>query len=111
MLMTLFQPLVSRAMANKVESYPNNTPSKEYFKATHHEVPATFLDNFVFDAEDEDDLSEFDNLASPDAIAIQTIGPAYFYFKHNNALVSISNNDILTYASKPLYILWSVFRI
>jgi len=111
MFLILFQPLVTKALANRVESYPNSTFSKEQLQAKHQEIPATLFENLVLDAEDEDDLSELENHTSQEAILIKTISPANFYSTYNIGIALNSNNGRSQSSSKPLYILWSVFRI
>ena len=111
MLLILFQSLASKALANRVESYSSSAFSREYIQDTHQEFPATLFENFVLDAEDEDDLSELENYISQETIDIQTTGPTHFYYTPNVGITLNSNNSRSECASKPLYILWSVFRI
>ena len=111
MLLILFQPLASKALVNKVESYSSSAFSKEYIQDSRQELPATLFENFVLDVEDEDDLSELENHTSQETVDIQTSIPAHFYYIPNVDITLNSKHSRSECVSKPLYILWSVFLI
>ena len=109
-LFILFQPLITKALVNNNISCPLGTFSKELLDVNHQKGPIHLMDSIVLDAEDEDEFSEFENFDSNEAPVLE-----YTSIMHNACNVAhfnftgkAANN---AYSNKPLYILWSVFRI
>ena len=111
LLLAFLQPLVVNVLVSNVKEHPFHTLS---FKSPFKKAPATKsfgLDSVILDIDDDDEFSENEkkSIDSKDYY----LQPAYCLsvYKKDNSINKARANTISSYSNRPLFILWSVFRI
>jgi hypothetical protein len=109
-LLFFLQPLATKAIAFNAASFPINNISHQQLQSNNQESPHLLIENLLLDAEDEDEFFEQENNSSEDIIVCLPARITYStLFSKQDAIFYIQ--DASPANSKPLYILWSVFRI
>jgi hypothetical protein len=110
-LLLFLQPLASKALAFNTASYPKNINFHQEFQSKKQESPSPIIENLVLDAEDEDEFSELETSSCEDTIVCQAANLSYSSLCSKQAAITYSKEVSRACYNKPLYILWSVFRI
>lgn len=111
LIFVFMQPLVSKALVYNNTPYSIKAHTEHSISKSSPTTPGLLMENFIAELEDEDEFSDSYNLSSANELFIEK---QFGSIKYNAVNASIHLNGYLTpysIASKPLYILWSVFRI
>lgn len=107
MLLAYLQPLVANALVfNTNDSFFHlNSPS--HFSKDLPSSKSLMVESILIDIDDDDELSE----PSSDLCLLDNINSAAFNAQIIKSNQTIAVDSKIKHSSKPLYILWSVFRI
>jgi hypothetical protein len=111
LVFVFMQPLVSKALVYNNTPFSINAHTERSISKSTPTTPGLLMENFIAELEDEDEFSDSYNLSSVNELLVEK---QFGSIKYNAVNASIHLNGYLTpysIASKPLYILWSVFRI
>jgi hypothetical protein len=111
MVFVFMQPLVSKALVYNNTCYSTNALTEKIISKSNPSTPALLVENFIAELDDEDEFSASENKSNVNELIIQN---QFCSTKYKAVNASIHLSSYLTpysCASKPLYILWSVFRI
>ena len=109
--MFFFQPFATKVLANYSTLRTEISYAREQINPTTPESPTRSIDSIVLDAEDEDEFSDFKNSVNDKSVAFDKTGFSSSYISQNSRFFNKGVYVNYTYSCKPLYILWSVFRI
>ncbi len=105
------QPLASRALAYNNTPYPSNALTKLSISKNNPSTPSLLVENFIAELDDEDEFSDSENKSSVNELILESQFGSAMYNASNPTIHLNSYLTPYSCASKPLYILWSAFRI
>jgi hypothetical protein len=111
LILLFLQPLVSNALAYHSIHNPALVSHKLNFSKGNSSLPNCLMETLVLEAEDEDELFEAENATNPTVLIFSNQYKENKFFPQKLAIHFNSINTQYRSATKPLYILWSVFRI
>lgn len=111
LLLAFLQPLVVNVLVSNGQGHPIHALA---FKSPVKKAPATNsfgLDNVILDIDDDDEFSE--NEGNENDSKDYFLAPQYclVYYNKDNAVHSEKAVINTPHSNRPLFILWSVFRI
>ena len=111
MLLAYLQPLVVNALVFDNNSHLKSPITQSNISKTQPIEKALSVEAIFVDLDDEDDFSESETKNVNTDIYCQC-SFIDAYLKVHSTLATLNSTDFqLKHSSKPLYILWSVFRI
>lgn len=111
MVFVFMQPLVSKALVYNNTPYSINALTEKIISKSNPSTPGLLVENFIVELDDEDEFSASENKSSVNELMIQNQFGSTKYSAYNSTIHLNSHLTPYSSVSKPLYILWSVFRI
>ena len=111
MVFVFMQPLVSKALVYNNTPYSINALTEKIISKSNPPTPGLLVENFIVELDDEDEFSASENKSSVNELMIQNQFGSTKYSAYNSTIHLNSHLTPYSSVSKPLYILWSVFRI
>ena len=111
LVFVFMQLFASKALLYNKTQYPANALTEKIISKSNPSTPDLLVENFIVELDDEDEFSASENKSSVNELMIQNQFGSTKYSAYNPTIHLNSHLTPYSSASKPLYILWSVFRI
>lgn len=111
MVLLILPLLATKALAFSASANPSNTCSYQQLKSNKQEAPLPIKELLTLVVEDEDELSEFENNSSENALICHTTSFPYSFLYAQQAAINYTKEDSRARYNESLYILLSIFRI
>ena len=111
LLLAFLQPMVVNVLVSNGQGHPLHTLA---FKSPVKKAPATKsfgLDNVILDIDDDDEFSENEVNENDSKDYFLKSQYCLGYYNKDNSVHSEKATINITHSNRPLFILWSVFRI